>query len=243
MSNFEESRWADKDFSQGYRDDADIILPFRVQFIEISISLYEHFISQNPQAKVMDLGCGDGLFIQELTKSSKPLKITLVDGSAEMLAAAKRRLSGQDGTCFIKASFQQLLANDLLDENFDFIYSSLAMHHLTFDEKKKVYAYIYEHLIPDGWFIHYDVALPPSDNLEKWYLSLWRKWIKRHSSKERQEQLLTVPDQYKDNPDNVPDTLGSQLKILKDVGFINVDCFYKYGLFSLFGGSKQGRER
>ena len=238
MSKFEESRWADRDFSQGFRDDADSFLPFRVQFIEISISLYEHFISKNPEAKVLDLGCGDGLFIQELTRSFRPSKKTLVDGSAEMLAAAKRRLSGQNNISFIQASFQQLLADDLLKKDFDFIYSSLAIHHLPFDEKKRLYSYIYEHLSSGGWFVHYDVALPPSEILEKWYLSLWKKWITTHSSEERQEQLLAVPEQYKGNPDNMPDTLASQMEMLKDVGFFNVDCFYKYGIFSLLGGSK-----
>ena len=238
MSKFEKSRWADSAFSQGYRDDADIFLPFRSQFIEISKSLYGYFISQNTEAKVLDLGCGDGLFLQELTKSFKPSKVTLMDGSAEMLGAAKKRLSGQNDISFIQASFQELLTNDPLNENFDFIYSSLAIHHLPFDEKKKLYAYIYKHLSFSGWFIHYDVALPPSEKLEKWYLSFWREWIKSHPFKEKQEQLLEIPGQYKGNPDNMPDTLGSQLEILKDIGFCNVDCFYKYGIFSLFGGSK-----
>ncbi|MEJ2689576.1 MAG: class I SAM-dependent methyltransferase [Deltaproteobacteria bacterium] len=238
MSKFEKSRWADSEFSQGFRDDADIFLPFRDQFIEVSISFYDHFISHKSKAKVLDLGCGDGLFIQELCKSFRPAEVTLVDGSAEMLKAAQKRLSWQNGTYFIQAIFQQLLTDDPVNDNFDFIYSSLAIHHLPLEEKKKLYAYIYKHLSSGGWFIHYDVVLPPSEKLEKWYLSTWREWIKKHPCKERRDQLLGVPDQYKGNPDNMPDTLESQLEVLKTVGFCNVDCFYKYGLFSLFGGSK-----
>ena len=238
MSKFEKSRWVDSEFSQGYRDDANMFLPFRGQFIEVSKSLYGHFISQKSKAKVLDLGCGDGLFIQELSKSYKPAKVTLVDGSAEMLEAAKKRLSEQNDNHYIQASFQQLLANNPVDDNFDFIYSSLAIHHLPFEEKKRLYTYIYEHLSSGGWFIQYDVVLPPSEKLEKCYLSIWREWIITDPSKERREQLLGIPDQYKGNPDNMPDTLESQMKILNDLGFSNVDCFYKYGIFSLFGGSK-----
>lgn len=238
MSEFKKSRWADGEFSQNYRDDADIYLPFRSQFIEVSKSLYGHYISKSSKAKVLDLGCGDGLFIQELSKSFKLSKVTLVDGSLEMLEAAKKRLSGQNRNYYIQASFQQLLANDPLNDNFDFIYSSLAIHHLPLDKKKKLYAYIYGHLSSGGWFIHYDVVLPQSEKLEKWYLSLWREWIKMHPYKEKREQLLGIPEQYKSNSDNMPDTLEAQLEVLKDVGFCNVDCFYKYGIFSLFGGSK-----
>lgn len=243
MSKFTKSRWADSAFSQGFRDDADIFLPFRGQFIEVAKSLYGHFISQNPAAKVLDLGCGDGLFVQELAKSFKPSQVTLVDGSAEMLKAAQKRLSGQDNCYFMQASFQQLFVDNPLSGSFDFIYSSLAIHHLPSAEKKKLYAYIYERLSPGGWFIHYDVVLPPSTELEKWYLASWREWITTHPAEERREQLLGIPDQYKGNPDNMPDTLGSQLAVLKEVGFGNIDCFYKYGIFSLFGGSKQSMAR
>lgn len=238
MSEFEKTRWTDSQFSQNYRDDADIYLPFRRQFIEASKSLYRHFISHNDKAKVLDLGCGDGLFIQELSKSFKPFKATLVDASLEMLEAARKRLSGQNGNAYIQASFQQLLTDDPLNGDFDFIYSSLAVHHLPFEEKTKLYAYIYEHLACDGWFVHYDVVLPPSTQLEHWCLSFWKEWIHTHPSMGGREQLLEIPDQYKANPDNLPDTLESQLDVLMDVGFCHVDCFFKYGIFALFGGSK-----
>jgi tRNA (cmo5U34)-methyltransferase len=74
--------------------------------------------------------------------------------------------------------------------------------------------------------------------LEKWYLSLWRQWIAEHREKERREDLLGIPDQYKRNPDNTPDTLESQLEALQSIGFKEVDCYYKYGIFCLFGGRK-----
>ena len=240
MSEFEQSRWADSEFSQGFRDDADIYLPFRSQFLAAAKSHYGHFIADIPAARVLDLGCGDGLFIQELFESFPPAKVVLVDGSGDMLKAARKRLAGRDNIRYIQASFQQLLAADpLLQGNFDFIHSSLAVHHLPFAEKKKLYAYIYEHLSPGGWFLHYDVVLPPSEKLEEWYLSCWREWIHAHPSWETRERLLGIPDRYKGNADNMPDTLGSQLKILTNVGFDNVDCFYKYGIFALFGGSRE----
>lgn len=239
MSKFEKSKWADHEFSQNYRDDASIYLPLRSQFIEITKSFYDHFISQKDTAKVLDLGCGDGLFIQELLKSFTPAKVTLVDGSNEMLEAAKERLGSQGNLNFTQASFQKLLNSDPLNENFDFIYSSLAIHHLTFDEKKKIYTYIHNHLSSSGYFVHYDVVVPPSGKLENWYFTLWRQWIKNHAAQEKREELLGIPDQYKENPDNTPDTLKTQLEALEKIGFKNVDCYFKFGIFSLFGGSKQ----
>ncbi len=238
MSEFEKSRWADSEFSQNYRDEANIYLPFRRQFIEIAKSLYAYFISTRTEARVLDLGCGDGLFVQELLKSFSPASVTLVDGSAEMLEAAKKRLANNANINFIKASFQDLLAGESLDENFDFVYSSLAIHHLPFEQKNQLYTYVHKLLSPGGCFAHYDVVVPPSRKIEKWYLSLWREWIREHPAVEMREKLLGIPEQYKDNPDNLPDTLGSQLQALEEIGFKEVDSFFKYGIFSLFGGVK-----
>jgi tRNA (cmo5U34)-methyltransferase len=238
MSKFEETKWADRQFSRSYRDDADIYIPFRYQCIEITKSFYKHFVSENAEARILDLGCGDGLFIQELLKSFAPAKVMLVDGSAAMLEAAKERLGNDETLYFAQASFQELLSNDPLNESYDFVYSSFAIHHLPFKEKKELYAYIHKRLSPGGCFVNYDVVCPPFDELESWYFSLWRQWIEVYPAEERREELLGTPEKYKGDPENMPDTLESQLETLKNVGFNNVDCYFKYGIFCLFGGTK-----
>jgi tRNA (cmo5U34)-methyltransferase len=238
MSKFEKSRWADSDFSQNYRNEADIFLPFRHQFIQVTKSLYEYFIDSNIEAKILDLGCGDGLFIQELLKTFTPANVTLVDGSFEMLKAAKKRLGNNPNISFIESSFQDVLAGKSLPEGFDFIHSSLAIHHLTLDEKKKLFAYIHELLYQGGCFINYDVVVPPSEKIENWYLAIWKKWIEGHPDKGGSKASLNIPEQYKENPDNTPDTLKSQLEALEEIGFNDVDCYFKFGIFSLFGGFK-----
>jgi hypothetical protein len=49
---------------------------------------------------------------------------------------------------------------------------------------------------------------------------------------------LPVPQKYKNNADNTPDPLRPQLKAFEKIGFRNVDRYYKYGIFAMFGGSK-----
>jgi tRNA (cmo5U34)-methyltransferase len=238
MSEFEKSRWADREFSQNYRDEADIYLPFRHQFIALAKSLYGHFTDADITAGVLDLGCGDGCFMEEFLNTFAPARVTLIDGSAEMLEAAKNRLIKHPHINFIRASFQDLLAGRGLNDSFTFIFSSLAIHHLPFQVKTQLYGYIYNHLSPNGFFALYDVVVPPSGKIEEWYLSLWKQWIKEHSAKDMRARLLGIPEQYKGNPDNMPDTLGSQMDALKKIGFKEVDCYCKHGIFSLFGGFK-----
>ncbi len=238
MSDFDSSQWTDSEFSQEYRDYANDYLPERYRQIEIIKSLYKHFVQTTPTRSVLDLGCGDGLIMHQLLKVDDSMDATLVDGFSEMLEAAKERLAGFDRVQFLQASFQNLLIEDRLQTTFDFILSSFAIHHLETDEKKALYDYIYRRLNRSGFFVNIDVVLGPTQELEDWYLSLWTEWIDANVDSSQKPQLLPVPQQYKDNPDNLPDTLPAQLQTLEAIGFKNVDCYYKYGIFTIFGGSK-----
>lgn len=238
MSDFDSSQWAESEFSQEYRTYANDYLPDRFKLIEIVISFFRHFIHEVDAPKVLDLGCGDGLVVHQLLQSDDRIKATLVDGFAEMLESAKKRLADFDTAQFVQATFQDLLKDDGLQSDFDFILSSFAIHHLEMDEKKALYKYIYHHLSADGFFLNLDVVLAPYQHLEEWYLSLWREWIDANVDSSKKPDLLPIPQQYKDNPDNFPDTLSAQLEALQAIGFKNVDCFYKFGIFTIFGGKR-----
>lgn len=238
MVEFDESRWANAEFSQEYRDNADIYIVERRRLLEVLKSFYRHFLSGKKQKNILDLGCGDGIITQELFKVDNSISATLVDGSEEMLNSARERLKEFKNINYIPASFQEILGKDILHQDFAFIVSSLAIHHLTMNEKTSLFKELYDHLHPEGYFLNIDVVLSPYENLEKWYLLLWKEWID-----ERKKSLAIECDyfddiigRYKNNKDNKPDTLDDQLKALKDIGFHDVDCFYKYGIFTMYGG-------
>ena len=240
MTKFNKSQWAKPKFTQEYRDSADVYIVERRKLFEILKSFYRHFIGNKPKNNVLDLGCGDGIVTNELLKIDNSIVATLIDGSEDMLNKAAERLKGFKNTHILKASFQEIINKKIALQNFNFIVSSLAIHHLTMKEKKALFKTIYSHLNVRGYFLNIDVILAPSDALEQWYLSLWREWIAERKT------ILGIQDssyddiiqRYKDNRDNKPDTLDEQLKALKSVGFKDVDCFYKYGIFTMFGGRK-----
>jgi tRNA (cmo5U34)-methyltransferase len=238
MSNFDNSHWSDSSFAQEYRDQADSYVPERRRLIEIAQSLYRHLIRGDQPRRILDLGCGDGLMVQELLKVDAGIDATLVDGSPEMLLAAGKRLVGFERKHCVNASFQDLLAHDPLQNTFCFVLSSLAIHHLVMAEKVALFEYVHRHLDPGGFFLAIDVVLSPTDDLEEWYLALWQEWIDTHTDDSQKASLLPVPHKYKDNLDNIPDPLLPQLQALERIGFTNVDCYYKYGIFAMFGGSK-----
>jgi tRNA (cmo5U34)-methyltransferase len=240
MTEFDKSQWIKPEFAQAYREEADVYIVERRKLLETLKSFYGHFLADKPDNRVLDLGSGDGIVISELLTIHSSINATLIDGSADMLNKAKERLKDFKKLHFICASFQDILNKKVALEKYDFIVSSLAIHHLTMEEKSALFKTIYAHLNMDGYFLNIDVVLAPADALEQWYLRLWQQWIKERKS------LLGIKDnqyddiirRYKDNTDNKPDTLEAQLAALQAIGFRDVDCFYKYGVFAMYGGRK-----
>jgi tRNA (cmo5U34)-methyltransferase len=107
-------------------------------------------------------------------------------------------------------------------------------------EKKALFRKIYAHLYPGGYFMNIDCILAPTDTLDQWYLSLWKEWIdeKKLSLGMNGDYFEDIIRRYKDNKDNKPDTLEDQLNALRETGFREADCYYKYGIFAMYGGRK-----
>ncbi len=242
MAEFDRSNWAIPEFSQGYRDNADVFIVERRRMLAILQSFYIHLIRDGSPKTMLDLGCGDGIITAAIAHADPTVSATLLDGSSDMLEKSRKRLCGLKSVRYICASFQQILRNDTVGGTFDFIVSSLAIHHLPLDDKKALFKYAYDHLKPDGYFINVDVVLAPSERLDRWYLSLWRDWIDERTRTLglHGEQFESVIDGYKDNKDNQPDTLNDQLEALRAVGFRDGDCYFKYGIFTMFGGLRTG---
>ncbi|WP_281774770.1 class I SAM-dependent methyltransferase [Methanobacterium formicicum] len=247
MSKFKKSEWTEEGHARQFLENADIYILERQRLFEILKSFYRYFLRNKVNKrpiKILDLGCGDGALTRELLKEDPEIEATLVDGSAEMLKNAKEHLESHPNFIFIEKTFQELLedeskGNDIIGDGFDFVVSSLAIHHLHTEEKKSLFSYIYGHLNSGGFFLNIETVKAPTDELESWYRALWREWIGKNQVKLKVKQSFEyLPEQYKDNPDNHPDTLKVQLEALEAVGFSQVDCYYKYGIFSIYGGKK-----
>ncbi len=243
MTKFEESEWKNPESAMEFAENSERYILERERLIYIMKSFYEYFIqntNKTGKLKVLDLGCGDGRLMEEILSIDSQINATLVDGSLEMLKRAKIRLRHYDvdNITFIKQTFQDIIAFNNLMGDFDLVISSLAIHHLDMDENDSLFNYIYNHMNAGGFFLNIDVILPPSESLEQWYLLLWREWIIENEINDMSNDFKDLPNQYKNNPDNMPDTLENQLNSLKSAGFKNVDCYYKFGIFSIFGGEK-----
>lgn len=117
------------------------------------------------EARILDLGCGTGLFSEFILNRSPAATVTLLDQSAEMLDVAKTRLQQYSITA-VHASFDEALPVG----PFDAVISSLAIHHLADDQKARLFQRVAEALADGGIFINADQVAGPSP----WQTDLYR---------------------------------------------------------------------
>ncbi|NOZ77424.1 MAG: methyltransferase domain-containing protein, partial [Euryarchaeota archaeon] len=231
MAEFEKTRWAEGEFVRQYLEKADIQIPQRRRMLDILKSFYRHFLEGGGETRLLDLGCGDGFLAHELLKLDPSIRATLVDASGQMLERARERLAGFGDVRFVKAAFGELGVSSFEPSEFRLVVSSLAIHHLPMEEKKTLFRCIYSWLEAGGYFVNIDVLLAPVQVLDDWYMELWREWIRERRPEGGYEEVIGYhrEEEHRRNLD----TLEDQLAALKEAGFRDVDCFYKYGVFAV----------
>lgn len=233
-------QWRNREFARGYLEIADALVVGRQRSLEILQSFYRHFFPERGQNVVLDLGCGDGILTYELLQVDETLSAILVDGSEEMLNKARERLTGTARIQFIEASFQELASGKIALPRIDLAVSALAIHHLTSEEKSSLFEHIYSRLNPGGGLVNIDTVRSPFPQIEEWHLELWHDAVfERLPGAELKDTLERVSRQYTQREHYAKvDTLESQMKSLSEAGFADVDCFYKQGMFAMYGGRK-----
>ena len=76
---------------------------------------------------VLDLGCGDGRLSRIIAELFPRHTYYLLDGSAVMFEKAKETMKGFNAV-FLEKTFERLIAEDSVDQQYDFVFSSMATH-------------------------------------------------------------------------------------------------------------------
>ncbi len=178
-------------------------------------------LDQLPQGvqRVLDLGTGDGRLLSlVLERCSSVKEAVALDFSEPMLAKALSRFQVDKRVKIVKHDFSQPLPEEL--GSFDAIVSSLAIHHLTDERKRQLYTEIFRHLNRFGVFCNFEHVSSPTENLHrKFFFAIGQ-----------------LPE--KEDPSNKLLDVETQLKWLREIGFIDVDCYWKWLEIAVLVGFK-----
>jgi ubiquinone/menaquinone biosynthesis C-methylase UbiE len=189
--------------------------------------------SANDSFTAMDLGAGTGLFSQFVITTFPNARITLVDIADQMLEQAKTRLQAYGNQ--LRFEVLDYAVNNISEstESYDLILSALSIHHLTSQEKRRLFSKIFSALKCGGLFINADQTLGETSEIEDLYMKNWWRRIKNTSLTEQdldgaRGRILA----------DKKDPLARQLQWLKETGFIQTNCWFSDFSFSVYSGQK-----
>ncbi|AKB37022.1 Methyltransferase [Methanosarcina siciliae C2J] len=183
--------------------------------------------SENPG--IMDIGAGTGLLSAFLMKRYPEASFTLIDISEKMLAMAKDRFGNNSNVKYIAADYSKY---DFVDK-YDIVISALSIHHLEDKEKEELYKKSYSILKENGVFINADQVHGETPFIENLNKTTWRQYVETSGLPE--EEILAGYERVKLDRDT---SLEQQLDWLKEAGFCDVSCIYKYYQFAVMFGRK-----
>jgi tRNA (cmo5U34)-methyltransferase len=169
-----------------------------------------------PDAKrILDLGSGGGRLLA-LVKAARPhAQFVGLDFSPTMLDALRKLFAGESGVTIVAHNLDDPLP---AMGQFDVVISSLAIHHVAHARKRALYAEIFATLGPRGVFCNLE-------HMASSTLHLHAEFLRAIACDE-------------EDPSNKLLALETQLAWLREIGFADVDCHWKWREMALLAGTK-----
>jgi len=171
-----------------------------------------------PTAKrILDLGSGGGRLLGLVRAVVPQAQFVALDFSPTMLQTLRDRFASLTDVGVVAHDLQNPLPEM---GKFDCVMSSFAIHHLSHERKRALYCEIFGLLAPGGVFCNLEHVASPTIALHHEFLRC----------------LETAPDQ--EDPSNKLLDVETQLQWLREVGFTDVDCHWKWRELALLAGRK-----
>ena len=167
--------------------------------------------------RILDLGTGDGRLLALVKREHPNTEAVAIDFSPAMLEAAKNRFSGDSSVAVVTHNLDDPLP-DL--GRFDAVISCFAIHHVVHERKRALYSEIHALLNAGGVFCNLEHVASPTPSLHEQF-------------------LLGIGFTLEtEDPSNKLLDVETQLQWLREIGFVDVDCHWKWRELALLAGRR-----
>lgn len=164
-------------------------------------------------SRILDVGSGGGRLLA-LVKSARPrARFVALDFSPTMLEALHNLFATDDSVTIVSHDFENKMPAIGL---FDAVISSFAIHHVSHERKRTLCQEIFELLAPGGVFCNLEHVASPTPLLHAAF-----------------RQAISWAHE---DPSNKLLDLETQLAWLREIGFVDVDCHWKWRELALLVG-------
>lgn len=188
----------------------------------------------------LDLGAGTGAASRAILDRHPGSTALLADFSTEMMRVGQREMERFAGR-YRYVEFDMSKGGEWPAEipaALDAVVTSMCVHHLPDDRKQGLFAEIFGHLIPGGWYLNYDPVRAEDPVVE----AAWQRVNDQEDPEaaERHRHRTPLERERWENHIRYIIPLARQLDYLRSAGFEAIDVYWKQLDNVIYGGRRPG---
>ncbi len=235
--------WRSAKLTEDYLEGVRGGIPLAETQIEIIIRIIKSWVPE--LHTFMDMGCGDGVLGRQLLREWPDSEGIFMDFSQPMISSAKEK-------CEPFKNRSTIILQDYSEDNWmdsikhktpvDVVISGYSIHHHEDEKKYSIYKDVFNILKPGGVFLNLEHVASPNPKIEKLFDEAFVDGLYayhvRSGGKETRQDIAYKFYNREDKVLNKLTIVEKQVDWLRDIGYINTDCFFKLFELALFGGQK-----
>jgi tRNA (cmo5U34)-methyltransferase len=235
-----QTTWGDKKFIEDWASKGSWQAPVR----DVQTAMVLRMIPQpiDMPIRILDIGAGYGALAAVVLRDRPNATALCLDASEAMLKfGPEKNPDLKNRMTFVQGSLESSDWLKAVDGTFDAVISARALHHFTENQRRR---YIFKELFAlvraGGCFINGDNVRGATKSLSERYRSARDEYLDRYVRQSSggktnlAEAKAATPSSYHGPHNN--GILEEELAWLREAGFVDVDCFWKFTTTVVYGG-------
>ncbi|MEN6452696.1 MAG: methyltransferase domain-containing protein [Prolixibacteraceae bacterium] len=234
--------WKTEMLAEIYLEGVRGAIPFANEQIDFLMRIIDSF--KPDLTSFLDLGCGDGILGRMILSKWNKARGVFVDYSEPMIKAAKSKVQQHENQLsFAVLDFGNTEWLTSISQEFpvDVVISGFSIHHQPDNDKKRIYKEIFNQILePGGVFLNLEQVKSPTQEIEAIFNDFFIDSMRKYQQENNNSiPIETIEEEfYKDKNINILSPVDEQCSWLREIGFIQVDCYFKAFEMAIFGGVK-----